>query len=50
MGTWSKRREVLNRERKIKNKKLREHHYVGRYARYLESKRLEWDERNIEEI
>ena len=49
VGAWIKRREVVNEERKIRSKKLREHQYMERYTRFLESKRVEWDEgRNVE--
>ena len=37
--------------RRITNEKLREHKYIGGYARRLESKRVEWDEgRNVEHM
>ena len=35
-------REVMNWERKIRSEQLREHQYMERYPRYLESKRVDW--------
>ena len=51
MGARIKRREVMKGIRRIKSEKLREHQYIGGYARCLHSKRVEWDEdRNVEHI
>ena len=32
--------------RRIRSKKLKELHYIGRYIECLESKRVEWDKVN----
>ena len=40
VGTWIKRREVVDGARRIRSEKLREHHYRGGYARFLEGKRV----------
>ena len=37
------RREGMIGARKIRNDKLREHHYREVYARFLEGKRVEWN-------
>ena len=38
LGTWFKRREVVDGSRRIKRGKLREHQYREGYARSLECK------------
>ena len=43
MGTWIKRREVVNGVKRIICEKLREHHYKELYARYLQNKKVKWD-------
>ena len=51
VGTWIKRREVVDEARRIRNEKLREHQYREGYARSLEGKGVEWDrENNVEHI
>ena len=51
MGTWIKRREVVNGAGMIRIEKLREHQYGEEYTRSLEGKRVEWDgEINVEHI
>ena len=51
VGTWIKRREVMDRARRIRSEKLREHQYREEYARSLEGKRIEWKgENNVEHI
>ena len=51
VGMWIKRREVVDRARRIRSEKLREHQYRGEYARSLEGKRVEWDgENNFEHM
>ena len=43
VGTWIKRREVVDRARRIGSEKLREHQYREGYARSLEGKsRMGW--------
>ena len=46
VGTWIKRREVVDRARRIRSEKLREHQYREEYARSLEEKRVELDGEN----
>ena len=46
VGTWIKRREVVDGARSIRSEKLREHQYRKGYAKSLEEKRLEWDGEN----
>ena len=46
VGTWIKRREVVDGALRIKSEKLREHHYRERCARSLEGKRVEWYREN----
>ena len=41
VGTWIKRREVVNEARRTKSEKLREHQCKERYARSIENKRVE---------
>ena len=49
VGTWIKGREVVDRGRRIRSKKLMEHQYREEYAIFLEGKRVEWDgENNVE--
>ena len=43
VGTWIKRREVVDRTRRIRNEKLRKHSYREEYLRSLEGKRVERD-------
>ena len=43
VGIWIKRREVVDRARRIRSEKLREHQYREEYARSLERKRVERD-------
>ena len=44
-------RKVVDRARRIRSEKLREHQYREEYARSLEGKRVEWDgENNIEHM
>ena len=51
VGTLIKRREVLDRTRKIISEKLREHQYREKYGRSLERKRIELDgENNVEHM
>ena len=51
VGTWIKRREVVDGTRRIRSEKLREHQYREVYARSLGQKRVEWDgENNVEHI
>ena len=51
LGTWIKRREVVDRAMRIISEKLREHHYREEYARSLEGKRVKWDgENNVEDM
>ena len=51
VGTWIKRREVVDRLRMIISEKLMEHQYREEYTRSLEGKRVEWDgENNVEHI
>ena len=51
VGAWIKRREVVDRARKIRSKKLRKHQYREGYARSLEGKRVELDvENKVEQI
>ena len=41
---------MVNGARRIRSKKLREHQYIG-YARFLESKRVDWEEgRNLKQM
>ena len=48
---WIKRREIVNRVRRIRSEKLREYQFREEYARPLEGKRVEWDgENNIEHM
>ena len=45
---WIKRRVEVG-PRKIRNDKMREHHYREEYARSLEGKELDWDgDNNVE--
>ena len=49
VGTWIKRKEVVDGARRITSKKLKEHQYREGYARSLEGKRVVWDrENNVE--
>ena len=41
VGTWIKRREVVDGTRRIRSEKLREHQYREEYTRSLEGKRVE---------
>ena len=43
------RREVVDRARRIRSKKLKEHQYREEYARSLEGKgkKVEWDGENV---
>ena len=51
VGTWIKRREVVDRATRTISEKLRGHQYREKYARSLEGKRVEWDgENNVEQI
>ena len=51
VGAWIKRREVVDRVRRIKSEKLREHQKREEYARSFEWKRVEWDgENNVEHM
>ena len=50
VGTWMKRREVVDGARSIRSEKLREHQYRT-YGRSLERKVVEWDrENNVEHM
>ena len=40
VGTWTKRGEVVNRARRIRNEKLREHQYIEGYAKCFENKKV----------
>ena len=44
--TWIKKREVVDRARRIRTEKLREYQYREGYARFLGGKGVEWDEEN----
>ena len=46
MGTWIKRREVVDGARRIRSEKLSKHQYREGYARSLEGNRVEWNEKN----
>ena len=50
MSAWIKRREVVNRAKRIRNKKFRGHQYRGGYARSLESKGVKWDGQSTVEL
>ena len=51
VGTWIKRREVVNGARRIRNEKFRDYQYMQGYHTCLESKRVEWDKgRNVEQM
>ena len=51
VGTWIKRRKVVDRDRRIRSEKLSEHQYKEEYARSLEEKKVEWDgENNVKYI
>ena len=52
MGTWNKRREVVDRATRIRSEKLKEHQYREEYARSLERKRVECDgeKKNVEHM
>ena len=41
VGTWIKRRDVVNEASRIKSEKLKEHQYREGYAMSLERKRIE---------
>ena len=50
VGTCIKRRDVVDRARRIRSEQLREHQY-REYARSHEGKRVEWDgEKNVEHM
>ena len=49
VGTLIKRREVVDETRRIRNKKRREYQYREGYARSLENKKVEFDDKNIVE-
>ena len=42
LGTWIKRRGVVDRARRIRSEKRREHQYREEYARSLEGKIVDW--------
>ena len=44
VSEWMKRRGVVNEAWRIRSDKLSEHYYVEGYGKYLESKRLQWNE------
>ena len=46
LGAWIKRRKVVNKARRIRSLKLREHQYREGYARSLECKRVESNGKN----
>ena len=43
-------RVVVDRARRIRSEKLREHQYREKYARFLDRKRVEWDGENVEHM
>ena len=43
VGVWIKKREVGVGTRRIRSKKMREHHYLEQYVRSLQGKGVEWD-------
>ena len=51
VDAWIKRREAVNRARRVRREKLREHQYLEGYDRCMESKRVKWDEGgNVEQM
>ena len=51
MGTWIKRREVVDGAMRNRSEKVRKHQYREKWARSLEGKRVEWDgENNVQHI